>query len=144
MGLFHAEFAEGQRDAEMLMDENAVSKIVLDLCIKIHRRLGAGLLESAYERILEIELRKAGLHVARQVAMPVIWDGVKVEDAFRADLVVNDIVLIELKSVATLAPVHFTQITTYLKVSGIRLGLLINFGQTTLKAGYHGIANGMP
>ena len=126
------------------MDENDVSKIVLDTCIRIHRMLGPGLLESAYERILKYELEKAGLNVARQLAMPVIWDGQTIDDAFRADLVVNGIVLIELKSVPKLSPVHFTQVTTYLKVSGIRLGLLINFGQTTLMSGYHRIANGMP
>ena len=126
------------------MRENDVSMIVLDRCIAIHSKLGPGLLESAYERILEYELQKAGLDVERQLALPVVWDGRQFDDSFRADLVVERCVLIELKSLQKLAPIHFTQLTTYLRVTNYRLGLLINFGQPTLMEGYHRIANGMP
>jgi GxxExxY protein len=110
------------------MTENEIAKIVDDACYQIHTRLGPGLLESVYERILEHELQKRGLSVARQVPIPVVYDGMEFAEGFKADLIVNSLVTLELKSVEKAAPVHRKQTLPYLKLTGLKLGLLINFG----------------
>ena len=126
------------------MDENDIGKIVVDTAVKIHKVLGPGLLESVYEVVLAKQLRKRGLDVARQVQVPVVFDGDKFDEGFRADIVVNDIVILELKSVEKLHPVHLKQVQTYLKLSRCRLGFLLNFNVDLMKNGIRRCVNGMP
>lgn len=126
------------------MTENEVAKIVVDAAYKVHVKMGPGLLESAYEMILDHELRKRGLRVERQVAVPVIYDDLVVSDAFRADLIVEDLVIVELKSVEQMHPVYAKQLLTYLKLTGKRLGLLINFNTKLIRDGITRVANGLP
>ncbi len=128
----------------MEVEENRVATAIVQVAVKIHIALGPGLMELVYERILAVELLKAGFEVRRQSSVPVLWDGDQIDDAFRADLIVNDCVLVELKAVERLAKVHFKQTRTYLKVSGLRLCLLLNFGEALMRDGIHRIPNGMP
>ena len=123
------------------MTENEIAKIVVDACYHIHTRLGPGLLESVYERILEYELKKRGLRVVRQVPIPVVYDDQLFEEGFRADLIVNGLVILELKSVEKTAPIHRKQTLTYLKLTGLKLGLLINFGAPLIKDGIYRLVN---
>ena len=125
------------------MTENEISKLVLDLSIKIHKVLGPGLLESAYEDCLEYELTRIGLKTRRQVPIPLIYDGVKLGDGFRADLIVDDKVLIELKSVKELQDIHYAQTITYLRLTGMKLGLLINFNCTYVSKQFKRVVNGL-
>ena len=125
------------------MKENDISGEVVDICIQIHTLLGPGLLESAYEKILYSELQQRDLKVRRQVYLPVEWKGVEVSPGFRADLIVEDKVILEIKSLDALAQVHYKQVRTYLKLSGLKLGLLLNFGEILIKDGIHRIANNM-
>ena len=125
------------------MTENEISKIVVDCCFKIHTSLGPGLLESVYEEILCFELQKRGLKVERQKGLPVIYDNLKMDLGFRADVIVENKVILELKSIETLAPVHSKILLTYLKVTDIKLGLLINFGEALIKNGIHRIVNNL-
>jgi GxxExxY protein len=118
-------------------DANNIIGSILDACIKIHNELGPGLFESVYEEVLLYELIKRSVHVERQKAIPVIYDGLKFNDGFRADLFVEGKVIIEIKSVDQLAPVHFKQIHTYLKLSGIKNGILVNFNVNLLKDGFY-------
>lgn len=126
------------------MTENEVAKIVVDTAYHIHTKVGPGLLESAYELILEHELRKRGLRVERQVAVSVVYDDLFIGDAFRADLIVEDLVILELKSVEQMHPVYAKQLLTYLKLTGKRLGLLINFNTRLIREGITRVANGLP
>ncbi len=112
-----------------------ISRLVLDAAMKVHTALGPGLLESTYQVCLAQELRKAGLSVQTEVALPVVYDGVKLEVGYRIDLLVEDLVIVEVKSVEALAPIHFAQVLSYLKLSGKSLGLLINFNVVHLKDG---------
>lgn len=125
------------------MTENDATGIIVDCCIKIHKALGPGLLESVYEEILIRELRKQGLGCERQAGIPVIYDGIKIDIGFRADIIVEDIVILELKSVEDVLPVHKKQLLTYLKLSGKKVGLLINFNESLIKNGITRIANGL-
>ncbi len=125
------------------MSENDLSKIIVDCAYKIHTRLGPGLLESVYEEIMYHELQMKGLRVERQKGIPVIWENIKMELGFRADLIVEKKVIIELKSVEILAPVHPKQLLTYLKLTGIKLGLLINFDEILIKDGIIRIVNNL-
>lgn len=124
------------------MHENEIATIVLDASFKIHTQLGPGLLESVYEVVLAHELRKAGLQVERQVSIPIIYDGLKFDEGFRADLLAGDKVIVELKSVESLNPVHAKQVLTQIRLSGKKLGLLINFGEVSLKNGIKRLVNG--
>jgi GxxExxY protein len=117
------------------MHENEIGEIILNAAIHVHRSLGPGLLESVYETILAHELQKRGLTVRRQVPIPIAYDGLTFDEGFRADLIVADSVILELKSVAQLAPAHRKQIQTYLKLSGLKLGYLLNFGEALLRDG---------
>jgi GxxExxY protein len=126
------------------MTENEIATIVVDSALHIHKRLGPGLLEFVYQTILAHELTKRGLHVEKEVPIPLKWDNLVFDVGFRADLVVNGSFLIELKSIDEIADVHKKQLLTYLKISEIRLGLLLNFGQAMLKDGIVRIANGLP
>ncbi len=125
------------------MTENELSRIIVDACIKIHTKLGPGLLESVYEAILTRELRRRGLTVERQVPVSVEWEGEVFDEGFRADLIVNDLVIVELKSVEQTAKVHKKQLLTYLKLTGKRLGLLANFGTELMKDGLSRVVNGL-
>jgi len=125
------------------MYENEISAIILDASIKVHKALGPGLLESVYEEVLAYELKKRGLKVEQQKSLPVFYEDVKMEVGFRLDLLVNDKVIIELKSVEELRRVHYKITTNYLKLSKKKLALLINFNVKLLKDGYHRIVNNL-
>jgi GxxExxY protein len=125
------------------MTENELSKIIVDTAFEIHYQLGPGLLESVYEEIMYAELLSKGLMVEKQKAVPVIWKGLKMEVGFRADLIVENKVVIELKSVTEISPVHSKQVLTYLKLSGCKLGLLINFNEPLIKSGITRIVNNL-
>ena len=122
---------------------NEISGAIVDAAYHLHSRTGPGLLESVYEELLAYELTKRGLRYERQKPIPIQYDGRILEMGFRADLVVEDTVIVELKSLETLAPVHKKQLLTYLKISGKQLGLLINFGAPLIKNGIVRIANGV-
>ena len=124
--------------------ENQLSKIILDAAFKVHTKTGPGLFETVYEVLLAHELRRQNLKVERQVSIPIHYDELVFEEGFRADLLVEDKVIVELKSVEELARVHSKQVLTQLRLSGRKLGLLINFGEVHLKNGIERIANGMP
>lgn len=125
------------------MTENEISHKVIGTAISIHKSIGPGLLESAYENALAYDLRLAGLNVKQQVPMPFIYKGVKQDVGYRIDLLVENKVIIEIKAVEQLAPVHFAQVLTYLKLSELRLGLLLNFNSKILKENIHRIVNGL-
>jgi GxxExxY protein len=125
------------------MTENELSKIIVDVAFRIHNNLGPGLLESVYEEIMYYELQKLGLKVEKQKGIPVIWNDLKMELGFRADLIVEKKLIIELKSVETIAPVHPKQLLTYLKITGMKLGLLINFNESLIKNGIIRIVNNL-
>jgi GxxExxY protein len=124
--------------------ENEVAKQIVDAAYRVHTSLGPGLLESAYEAVLAFELENRGLRVVRQQAVPIVYHGTRIELGFRADLMVADLVIVEIKWVEAVAPVHKKQLLTHLRLSGRRLGLLINFNVALIKDGITRIANGMP
>jgi GxxExxY protein len=125
------------------MTENAIAKEIVDAAFRIHTSLGPGLLESVYDAVLAYELGRRGLRVVRQQAIPVVYDNIRIEAGFRADLIVEDKVIVEVKSVETLAPVHKKQLLTYLRLADKRLGLLINFQVALIKDGITRIVNGL-
>ena len=125
------------------MTENEIAKIIVDACYRIHTGLGPGLLESVYEAVLARELIQRGLKTRRQVPVPIIWNGLTFEEGFRADLIVEDKVIIELKSVEHMTPAHGKQLLTYLRLTGKRLGLLVNFGENFIKDGIRRVVNGL-
>ena len=118
-----------------LMSENEISRVVVDCAFKIHNQYGAGLLESVYERILSYELERAGLPLKRQIPIPVIHRDVHLDIGFRLDILVMEKVIIEIKSVEELTPLHSKQLLTYLRLTNLRLGLLINFNVNLIKDG---------
>jgi GxxExxY protein len=117
------------------METNQITEKIIGCAIEVHRKLGAGLLESAYETCLAFELESAGLKVERQVAVPVVYKDIKLDCGYRIDLLVENCVIIELKAVDAFAPVHEAQILTYMKFAHKNVGLLINFNVTVLKNG---------
>jgi len=125
------------------MTENEISKEVVDATIHVHRTLGPGLLESVYELVLEHELAKRGLRVERQVKISIEYDGLQFDEGFRADMIVHGKVVLELKSVETLTSSHRKQIQTYLRLTGLKLGLLLNFGAALMKDGIVRTVNGL-
>lgn len=125
------------------MTENEIASKIVDTCYKIHVDLGPGLLESVYEEILDYELQSQGLNVERQKSIPVLWKNIDMNIGFRADLVVESKVIIELKSVETIASVHPKQLLTYLKLTGLKLGLLVNFNEALIKNGITRIVNNL-
>ena len=124
------------------MTENELAKIVFNAGMKVHKTLGAGLLESAYEECLFYELQKNGLFVEKQKTLPLIYEDVKLEAGYRIDLLVEQKLVIEIKSVDALNDLHLAQILTYLKLSGCKLGLLINFNTVLFKNGVKRVING--
>lgn len=123
------------------MSENEISKIIVDVAFRIHSQLGPGLLESVYEEIMYYEITKHGFKLERQKGIPVMWDNLRMEIGFRADLLVENKVIVELKSVETIAEVHPKQLLTYLKITNLKLGLLINFNEKLIKHGITRIVN---
>lgn len=124
--------------------ENEIARLVLDAAFAVHTNLGPGLLESVYEAILAYELTKLGVVALRQVPVPIRYQELEFEEGFRADLLVDGKVIVELKAVEALVPVHGKQLLTHLRLSGHRLGLLINFGEEHLKDGIKRVTNGLP
>lgn len=125
------------------MHENEIAKIIVNTCYNIHVELGPGLLESVYEEILYYELISQGLRVDRQKGIPVFWKDIKMDIGFRADLIVENKVVVELKSVEMIAPVHPKKLLTYLRLTKLKLGLLINFNEALIKDGITRVVNGL-
>ncbi len=123
------------------MELNEVTEKIIGCAINVHRALGPGLLESTYEVCLVHEISKAGLDVRSQVALPVVYDGIKLEAGYRIDLLVENSVIVELKAVESIHPIHEAQVISYLKLSGKKIGLLINFNVKLLKNGIKRLAN---
>jgi len=117
------------------MHENEIGKIVVDVVFKIHKELGPGLLESVYEIVLAHELNKKGLKIKRQYPVKIVYDNIVFEEGFRADIIVDDKVIIEIKSIEKLNNAHKKQLLTYLKLTGLKLGYLINFSEALIKDG---------
>ena len=124
------------------MEENKITENIIQYAIKVHKALGPGLLESAYQECLYYELNKNGLKVDKEKALPLIYEEVKMDCGYRIDLLVEDKVIVEIKSVEVLNEVHLAQILTYLKLNRTRIGLLINFNVTLLKDGIKRVVNG--
>ena len=125
------------------MTENEIAKHVVDAAYQVHTRLGPGLLESVYEVVLAHELRKRGLKVLRQQPVPIEYDSIKFDEGFRADAIVEEKLIVDLKSVEKIADVHKKQLLTYLRLADKRLGLLINFGAELIRDGISRVANGL-
>lgn len=125
------------------MTENEIAKIIVDAAFHLHKRLGPGLLETVYEVVLAKMLQIRGLKVERQVRVAIVFDGIKFDEGFRADLIVEDKVIVELKSVETIAPVHKKQLLTYLRLTDNKLGLLINFGSELIRDGISRVVNNL-
>ena len=123
------------------MELNDLTEKIIGCAIKVHRALGPGLLESAYEVCLVHELRKAGLSVEKQVPLSIIYDGIELEACYQLDVVVEDLIILELKSVERIMPIHEAQLLTYLKLTNKKLGLLINFNIQLLKNGIKRMVN---
>lgn len=124
------------------MDENEIGTVIVESALQLHRDLGPGLLESVYEAALARRLEKRGLKVRRQVSIPIELDGERFDEGFRADLVVEGKVIVELKAVERPNPAHKKQLLTYLKLSGLKLGYLLNFGEELMKSGITRVING--
>jgi GxxExxY protein len=124
------------------MTENEISKIVFESALKVHKALGPGLLESAYEECLFYELKKSNVKVEKQKALPLVYEEVKLDVGYRIDIIVEDKFIIEIKSVENLNDVHLAQLLTYLRLSNCKLGLLINFNVKLLKDGVRRVVNG--
>ena len=125
------------------MKENEISYKIIGAAINLHKNIGPGLLESAYENALAYDLKELGFDVKQQVPMPFIYKDIKQDVGYRLDLLVNNKVIVEIKSVETLAPVHYAQTLTYLRLSGLKLALLINFNKKVLKDSIHRIVNNL-
>ena len=126
-----------------IITENELSKIIVDVSYKIHTKLGPGLLESVYEAVLYHELTKRGLKVERQKPIPILWKEIQLDIGFRSDIIVENKVIIEIKSVEQISNVHPKQLLTYLKVTKLKLGLLINFNEALIKNGITRIVNNL-
>ncbi len=124
------------------MTENQIGKIVVDSAIKIHKKLGPGLLETVYEVILAHKLTEQGLSVERQVSIPIEYEGMKFDEGFKADIVLDNKVILELKSIEFVTKAHKKQILTYLKLTSCKLGFLLNFGEALMKNGICRVING--
>ncbi len=128
---------------ENCMTENEISYKIIGAAINIHKNIGPGLLESAYESALSFDLRELCFDIKQQYPMPFVYKDVKQDIGYRIDIIVNDKVIIEVKSIESLAPVHFAQTLTYLRLSGLKLALLINFNSKILKGNIHRIVNNL-
>ena len=126
------------------MNENVIGKEVVDAAVKVHRELGPGLLETVYEVVLSKELQARGLRVERQVPVSITYAGLRLEEGFRAAIIVEGKVILELKSTEQLSKVHPKQVLTYLKLKGLKLGFVLNFGSDLMKDGIERVVNGLP
>ena len=133
--LFSVSSARSLLRKYLFMDVNDITGQIVDAAIKVHNELGPGLFESVYEEILAYELIKRNLFVEKQVPVPVVYESIKMEAGFRADLIVEKRVIVEIKSIEAIAPVHKKQVLTYLRLTGFKIGLLINFNEELLKNG---------
>lgn len=124
------------------MTENEIGKIVVDCAVRLHKQLGPGLLETVYETLLSHEIQTRGLKVDRQIPIPIIYKGIKFNEGFRADIIVEDKVILELKSVESISNAHKKQVLTYLKLTNMKLGYLLNFGEPLMKDGITRVLNG--
>ena len=124
-----------------MLEGNRIAREVVDAAFKLHRHFGPGIYESVYEPVLVYELKKRNLTTRQQTPVPLVYDGIAFDIGFKTDIVINDLVILELKSIEKLEPVHFKQLLTYLRLTGLRLGLLINFGENLLKEGIHRVVN---
>ena len=127
----------------LTVTENEIAKHIVDAAFRIHTSLGPGLLESVYEAVMAQELRRRGLRSERQQALPVVWENIHLEAGFRVDLIVENKVIVEIKSVEAIAPVHRKQLLTYLRLANKRLGILINFDVNLIKDGIARVVNGL-
>ena len=125
------------------MTENEIGTIIVDAAITMHRELGPGLLESVYEVVLAYELEQRGLSVKRQMPIPIRYKDMTFDEAFRADIVVDKKVIVELKSVEQISEAHKKQVQTYLRLTGCKLGFLLNFGEALMKRGITRVVNGL-
>lgn len=148
--MFPAENAKDAKKCSMenagqtKMNENEIGRVVVDAAIAVHRELGPDLLESVYEAVLADELTERGLSVVRQVLVPITYKGKQIDGGYRADIAVDELVVLELKSIEAIRDVHRKQLLTYLKLSGRKLGYLLNFGEAVMKKGIVRIVNGLP
>jgi GxxExxY protein len=124
-----------------MLSENELSKIIVNCCYNIHTTLGPGLLESVYEEVLCYELLNTGLNLKRQCGIGVNYKDIKMDLGFRADIIVENKVILEIKSIESIAPVHFKQLLTYLKLTDLKLGLLVNFNEALIKEGIRRVVN---
>ncbi len=125
------------------MTENEIAKIIVNTCYNIHVELGPGLLESVYEEVLAFELLEKGLTIERQKPIAVSWKGIMMDIGFRLDIIVDNKVIIELKSVENIHPVHYKQLLTYLKITNCKLGILVNFNEALIKDGIKRVVNNL-
>jgi len=125
----------------LVMNENELSNLIIGAALSIHRDIGPGLLESVYEECFDFELRERDLKFERQKHIPLIYKNIKLEGAFRADFIIEDKIIVELKAVESIANTHKSQLLTYLKLTDLKLGLLINFNNSLLKDGIHRVVN---
>jgi GxxExxY protein len=126
-----------------MCEEDRIAKEVVDAAVKLHKHFGPGVYETVYEPVLIHELKKRNFTTRNQIPVPLVYDGLTFDVAFKIDVVVSELVILELKSVEKLDPVHFKQLLTYLRLTGLRLGLLINFGEAILKNGIHRVVNNL-
>jgi GxxExxY protein len=124
-----------------MLEENRIAREVVDAALKLHRHFGPGIFESVYEPVLVYELSERNLTSRQRSPVPLVYEGIRFDVGFKTDVIVNDLVILELKSVEKLESVHFKQLLTYLRLTGLRLGLLINFGENLLKDGIHRVVN---
>jgi len=124
-----------------MLEENRIAREVVDAALKLHRHFGPGVYECVYEPVLVYDLAKRNLTSRQQTPVPLVYEGITFDVGFKTDVIVNDLVILELKSVEKLEPVHFKQLLTYLRLTGLLLGLLINFGENLLKDGIYRIVN---
>ncbi len=125
----------------IIMTENEIARLAVDICFKTHYKYGPGLFETVYEEIFCYEWTKKNIPFKRQQPIPLVHEDIKLEIGFRADVIIDDKVIIEFKSIEALAPIHYKQVQTYLKLTGIKLGILINFNVPLIKEGIHRIVN---
>jgi GxxExxY protein len=132
---------QSSQDAKNTMTENEISKIVVDTCFKLHNQYGPGLFEVVYEEIFCYEWNKTGIPFKKQHPIPLVHEEIKMDAGFRGDIIIDDKVIVELKSIEALAPVHYKQVQTYLKLTNCKLGILVNFNVNLIKDGIHRIVN---
>jgi GxxExxY protein len=125
------------------MDENQISNKIIGVAIELHKILGPGLLESVYEKTFSFELKNAGLRIRNQVPVPLVYKDIHMDAGFKIDILVEEKVVIELKAIEALAPVHYAQLLTYLRITKLKLGLLINFNVPLMREGIHRVVNNL-